>query len=434
MSYCFEISKLKIGNFLFMNYLEPIKISLRNLGASKLRSFLSILGIIIGVAAVIVIFAAGKSAQALILDQIKGVGSNLITVLPGASDEKGPPASVLGISITTLKYDDLQALKKERNVPELEAAIGMLSGTISLEREGDSFVKSYMGVTEEYLSVESGELAQGRFFTGKEERGLARVAVLGHKTAKEIFGSEDPLGEKLEIKKQNYTVIGVMKERGSAAFGMSNQDDSVIIPLRSAQKLIAGVDHLGYIRAKVSNASLIDSAKENIAKTLRNQHDITDETKDDFSIRDQRAALSVLTQITDVLRYFLLAIGAISLVVGGVGIMNIMLIAVSQRIREVGLRKALGARNSDIIAQFLMEAVAVSLGGGILGIILGVVVSFLVSVIVRVAATGYDWPFLLSPWSLLVAASVSIGLGIIFGIYPAFKAAKISPMEALRYE
>jgi putative ABC transport system permease protein len=417
-----------------MNYLEPIKISLRNLGASKLRSFLSILGIIIGVAAVIVIFGAGKSAQALILDQIKGIGSNLITVMPGASDEKGPPASALGITITTLKYQDLQALQKERNVPEVEAAMGMLSGTIPVEHNGDSFVKSYLGVTEDYLQVENGKLAQGRFFTEKEERGMARVVVLGHKVAEEIFEDRDPLGEKLEIKKQNYTVIGVLQERGSAAFGMSNQDDSVIIPLRASQKLIAGVDHLGYIRLKVSQAELVEAAKKNIAQTLRNQHNITDPTNDDFSVRDQQAALSVLTQITDVLRYFLLAIGAISLVVGGVGIMNIMLIAVSQRIREVGLRKALGARNSDIVAQFLVEAVAVSLSGGILGIVLGVSASFLISVIVRVVATGYDWPFLLSPISLLVATGVSIVLGILFGIYPAWKASKISPMEALRYE
>jgi putative ABC transport system permease protein len=415
-----------------MQIVNPVKISCKNLLAAKFRSFLTILGTIIGVASVIIIMAIGQSAQELILDQVKGVGSNLVGILPGASEEEGPPAAIMGISTTTLKYGDLLALMKEKNVPEIEDAAGYVMSTVTVSTEETDLNASLTGTTASYINVENAEIASGRFFTESEESGLVRAAVLGSSLAEDLFGHEDPLNKKIKINKHNFTVIGVFKERGSMAFGISSQDDSVFIPLRTAQKLILGINHLGFIRLKVKSADLIDSAIANTKITLRNQHNIDDPANDDFTIRDLASAIKMISDITNVLRYFLLAIGAIALIVGGVGIMNIMLISVSQRIREVGLRKALGAKNSDVVAQFLVESSAISFIGGIIGIILGVLTAFLASVIIQ--SLGYSWSFLISIWSVIIAAAVSILIGIIFGLYPAFKAARVSPMEALRYE
>ena len=415
-----------------MNLFSPVKISLKYLLAAKFRSFLTILGIIIGVAAVIIIMAIGQSAQALILDQITGIGSNLIAVLPGASDEKGPPAAAMGISITTLKYDDLQALRNKRNVPEVEAAAGYVMGTASVNYDGVNIISSFTGITASYMDVENTELVEGRFFTEDEETNMSRVAVLGAKVAKDIFENDDPLNKHIKIKDQNFTVIGIFKERGSTGFGVTSQDNTIFLPLRTTQKLIMGIDHLGAIRLKVRDASLIPSAKANIATTLREQHNIDDPANDDFSVRDMASAVDMIKQVTDVLRYFLLAIGTISLIVGGVGIMNIMLLAVNQRIREVGLRKAVGARNGDVRIQFLIEAIFISFLGGIIGIIIGVVISFIAAIVIQYLQ--YTWPFIISWQSVVVSVGVSVVIGIIFGLYPASKASRISPMEALRYE
>ncbi|MEA1925974.1 MAG: ABC transporter permease [Patescibacteria group bacterium] len=415
-----------------MQIINPVKISCKNLLAVKFRSFLTILGTIIGVASVIIIMAIGQSAQELILDQVKGVGSNLIGILPGASEEEGPPAALMGISSTTLKYEDLLALNKRRNVPEVEEAAGYVMSTVSVSQEKTDLNASFTGTTVSYIDVESAEIAQGRFFTEGEERNLARVAVLGSSLAEDLFGSVNSLNKKVKINKHNFTVIGVFEERGSTAFGVSSQDDGIFIPLRTAQRIILGINHLGFIRLKVKSADLVDSAVANAKVTLRNQHDIDDPINDDFTIRDQASAVEMIGDITDVLRYFLLAIGSVALVVGGVGIMNIMLITVNQRIREVGLRKALGAKNTDVMMQFLVESATVSFLGGTIGIILGVSISLLASVVIQ--SLGYNWPFLISIWSIVIAVTVSILIGIIFGLYPAYKASRISPMESLRYE
>ena len=415
-----------------MNFLNFIKISYRNLISTKLRSFLTILGVVIGVASVIVIMAVGRSAQFLIIDQIQGIGSNLIAVLPGASDENGPPASVFGISVTTLTYDDLQAIRNSRRLPEIEDGAGYVSGSVSVAYRDASVNSSLTGTTESYVKVENSAIERGRFFTEEENLNLSRVVVLGNKLAKDLFDEESPINKKIEIGDQNFQVIGIFKERGSSAFGAQSQDDSVFIPLKTAQKNILGINHLGFIRLKVKSSDLINSAKAGVAIELRDQHNIKDPADDDFSVRDQASVLKIVTTVTNALRYFLLAIGSISLIVGGVGIMNVMLIAVNQRIREVGLRKAVGAKNIDIMYQFIIESATVSSIGGFIGIIFGIFVSFLISVISQ--ALGYEWPFLISPSSILIAVLISILIGIIFGSYPARKASKISPMEALRYE
>ncbi len=415
-----------------MRAIIPIKISYKYLMAAKFRSFLTILGVIIGVASVIVIMAIGKSAQALILDQITGVGSNLVAVLPGVSNDKGPPAALMGISITTLKYDDLEALINKKNVPEVTDGVGYVLGTASASHNGVSVNASFEGVTASYINVENAEVDKGRFFVKDEDTDMSRVVVLGSTIAKDIFSDVNPLGKTIKLKNQNFVVVGILKKRGSSGFGMASQDDTIFVPLKTAQRLLLGVHHLGFIRLKVDDSKSIALAKVNITRTLREQHNITDPTNDDFSVRDMASAIKMITQVTDVLRYFLLIIGVISLVVGGIGIMNIMLLAVNQRIREVGLRKAVGAKNSDVWKQFLIESVVISLLGGILGIIIGIAISFIAAVIIQ--HLQYTWPFIISWQSVIVAIGVSASIGIIFGFYPAGKAAKISPMEALRYE
>ena len=415
-----------------MHILSPIKISYRYLMAAKFRSFLTILGIIIGVASVIIIMAMGRSAQALILDQVTGIGSNLLGVLPGASDEKSPPPAAMGIAVTTLKYGDLQALRNGRNVPEVIDAAGYVIGTATAVYNGTSLSASFEGTTASYINVENAAVATGRFFTKDEEMDMSRVAVLGENEAKDLFLGASPLGKVIKIKEENFTVIGVLKKRGSSGFGVTSQDDAIFVPLRTAQKILLGIDHLGFIRLKVSDAKFVPQAKAEVATTLREQHHITDPTNDDFSVRDMASAIEIITQITDVLRYFLLVIGAISLLVGGVWIMNIMLLAVSQRIREVGLRKAVGARDADVQVQFLIESVFISGLGGIIGILIGIAFSFLVATIMQYLQ--YTWPFIISWQSVAAATAVSVGIGIVFGIYQARKAAEISPMEALRYE
>ena len=409
-----------------------VKISLKNLIASKVRSFLTVLGIVIGVAAVIIIFSVGLSAQELILDQIRNIGSNLIVVIPGGSNDDGPPAAMFGIAITSLTYDDLEELRKKNKLPDVQAAAGYVMGTVKGESDTEDLTRSFLGTTASYIEVENASLEKGRFFTKDEERNMSKVVVLGSTIAKDLFAGRSPLDKVIEIKDQNFTVIGVFKERGSSAMGVTDQDGSVTVPLKTAQKLILGINHLALIRLKAIDEKSIKPLKANIAATLRDQHDIDNPSDDDFTIRDQATALGLVGDITDVLRYFLLAIGIISLIVGGVGIMNIMLIAVSQRIREIGVRRAVGAKRADILVQFIVESITVSLVGGIIGIILGISIAFLAAVIIN--SMGYNWQFLLSPFSIITAVLISLGIGLIFGVYPATKASKISPMEALRYD
>jgi len=416
-----------------MKLINPIKISYKNLTAAKFRSFLTMLGIIIGVGSVILIMAIGQSAQELILDQVKGIGTNLIGVIPGASSsEKSPPAAAMGISITTFTYDDLETLRNSRNVPEVEDGAGYVVGSETISYNGLDKALSFTGTTASYINVETAEVKNGRFFTKEEETNLSKVAVVGSKMAADFFGNDNPVGKTIKIKDQNFNVIGVFKERGSSAFGLASQDDSVFVPVKTGQKILLGINYLAYARLKVRSPDLIPSAIANAKTTLRERHNIKDPSKDDFSIRDQASALEAITNITNILRYFLLAIGTISLIVGGVGIMNVMLIAVNQRVREVGLRKAVGARNSEIISQFLIESATISSLGGIVGIILGVLLALLASVIIQ--ALNYHWPFIISIPSIFVAFGVSAFIGVVFGIYPARKASRISPMEALRYE
>jgi len=415
------------------NYLkQSIKVSMTALLANKARSFLTMLGIIIGVGAVIIIMAVGGGAQSLILAQVESLGTNIIGVLPGKSEDEGPPASAMGIVITTLVYDDVLALRKKSNVPNIVEAVGMTKGIGTVSWGSHSYDTNLSGCTIGYLEVEGGEVERGRFFSENEERNMTKVAVLGSTVKNELFGASEAVGQRIKIKKHTFEVIGVMKERGTVAF--QDYDDQVFLPLKTMQKLIAGVNHLALIRAKIDSDVNIEQAINDVALTLREQHDIDDPSgsSDDFTVRSAAQALDMITTVTNALKYFLAAMAALSLIVGGIGIMNIMLISVTERTREIGLRKAVGANNFNIMTQFLMEAVTITVIGGIVGIIGGAVISYIIAIVANLL--GYDWAFVISLVSIILAVGVSMLVGLVFGLYPAKKAAGLEPVEALRYE
>lgn len=411
---------------------QCVRISTSALLANKTRSFLTMLGIIIGVSSVIIIMAIGAGAQSLILNQVKSLGTDIIGILPGASEEEGPPATVMGIVITTLTYEDVLALNDKKNVPNIVDAVAYYKSLGTASWGSNSYDTNLSGCTVGYPTVENGEIDQGRFFTKDEETNLAKVVVLGSIVKKELFGESDPIGQKIKIKKQNLEVIGVMKERGTVAF--QNNDDQVFIPLLTMQKLISGVNHVSMVRLKIDNQADTVRAMQDVKITLRERHDIKDQSgaNDDFTVRSSAQALDMITTITNALEFFLAAMAALSLLVGGIGIMNIMLVSVSQRTREIGLRKAVGASNKNIMAQFLLEAITITLSGGIIGIIVGSMTSIIISIGARVL--GYNWDLVISFFSMLLALLVSVIVGLVFGLYPAHKASKLQPVEALRHE
>lgn len=390
------------------------------------------LGVIIGVAAVIVIVGLGDGAQSLILAQVKSIGSNVIGVTPGKSEEKGPPAAVYGVNVTTLTYEDAESLKNNPLTPHITAVSGYVRGSAPVIWQGEQYSPNLNGVTADYLTVEGMEIASGRFFTESEERGMAKVAVIGYTTVNEIFNQTDPIGQTIKIKNQTYEVIGTLARRGTVAF--QDNDNQIIIPARTMQKLVAGINHLAIMRIKIDDEQYLNETMEGVRTVLRDRHDIRDQSgeSDDFSVRSAAQALDMLTSITNALRFFLAAMASLSLIVGGVGIMNIMLVRVSSRTREIGLRKAVGATHRDIMLQFLVESSSITVSGGLIGIIVGESISLLISVIAR--QMGYDWQFSISLWSIFLALAVSISVGLIFGLYPAKKAGRLSPIEALRYE
>lgn len=410
-------------------FINQISNSFRSLLHNKKSSLLTMLGVIIGVASVIIIISIGDGAQSLILSQVKSLGSNVIGITPGKSEEKGPPAAVYGINITTLTYEDGEAIKL---LPRVTAVSGYVRGSAPVTWQGEQYSPNLNGVTADYLTVEGMEIATGRFFTEAEERGMAKVAVIGYTAVNEIFGQTDPIGQTIKIKSQNYEIIGTLARRGTVAF--QDNDNQIIVPAKTMQRLVAGVNHLAIMRIKIDNEKYLAEVMDNIRYVLRDRHDIRDQSgeSDDFSVRSAAQALDMLTNITNALRFFLAAMASLSLIVGGVGIMNIMLVRVSSRTREIGLRKAVGATHRDIMFQFLVESSSITVSGGLIGIIIGELVSLLIAVIA--GALGYDWQFSISIWSILLAFSVSIAVGLIFGLYPARKASRLSPIEALRYE
>jgi putative ABC transport system permease protein len=412
-----------------MNFFENIKNAWEILRRNKIRSFLTMLGIIIGVMSMIVILSVGAGAQSLILNQVKSLGSNLVGVLPGKSDDKGPPVAVFGVVITSLTYEDGKALMNGE-FPAIEAMAAYVRGADLVTWQENKTDTTFVGTNAGYLEVEDTKVAQGRFFSEDEERSLSRVAVIGSDVAKNLFGDNSALGEIIKIKKQNFTVVGVMNSRGVSGF--QNQDNQVFVPITTAQKLLLGINHVSFLRVKIARADQVDSAVEYIKNTLRDRHNISNADNDDFTVRSTNEGLDVLTSITNALRFFLAAIGAVSLVVGGIGIMNIMLAAVQERTKEIGLRKALGARSSQITLQFLIETIFITFTGGVIGIGLGIIISVATAKIAQ--SMGYSWDLVISPLSIMVGCGVSVFIGLLFGINPARRASSLSPIEALRYE
>ncbi len=410
-----------------MHFYSLIKSSLINLNANRKRAFLTMLGIIIGVSSVIIIISAGAGAQSLIVNEINSFGSNLFAVLPGAAKENGPPPAVMGITVTTLKLKDLEELKK---IPHIKALTAYVRGVGTAAYEGQTTDVTFVGVNTALPKVENIALSQGRFFNQAEVKSMAKLVVLGWQIKQDLFAGQSAIGKIIKIKKHNFKVVGVMDQMGNVAF--DNKDTLVYIPITTAQKIMLGINHVSLIRGKVDKVSNTDFVIQEVEKTIRHQHHIKDPQNDDFSVRSLEQALNVIDSVTDALRFFLTGIAAISLLVGGIGIMNIMLVNVTERIKEIGLRKAVGATRYKILQQFLIESATLTLIGGSLGIILGVLLSWLIALTIQ--HLGYQWDFIISPLSILFALVVSVTVGLVFGLYPANQAAHLEPVEALRAE
>ncbi len=415
-----------------MRFRDSLRTALLGVRHARLRSALTMLGIVIGIASVILLMSLGDSAQKLILGQIKGIGSNLVFVVPGAnkSSRFAPPPSVQGIVIKTLTERDLEALRREPSILRAAAEVHGQARAIYLQNDVSVV---YGGYPEEFFSIINLEFSKGRAFTKEEVDSFGRVAVMGSNIAKTLFGEMDPIGKSFRLNTISFTVVGILKEKGSGPLGV-NYDDLVAVPITVAQKQLLGINYYNAsIFMEADSAYNTDYVKSRVTSILRQTHSITDPNKDDFTVRSQEDIVSLLGDITSILTMFLTSIAFISLVVGGIGIMNIMLVSVVERTKEIGLRKAVGATDKDILTQFLWESVILTSAGGIGGILIGgglvVAIYFALS---RFLSTG--WVFSLPPNAILLSVAVATFTGVVFGLYPARQASKKSPIEALRYE
>jgi ABC-type antimicrobial peptide transport system permease subunit len=394
----------------------------RSILSNKSRSGLTILGIVIGIAAVIAMISIGQGASNQIQKSIEGLGSNLLTIVPGAVRPGIGIVSTGRGGAQTLKNDDADALKKIEGVaatsPELSRRFQIVSPS------GKNTNSLVVGVISDYAIVRNLNIAYGNFINENQNRGFAKVAVLGNQSAKDLFGDEDPLGKYIRINKINFLVVGVAAPRGGTGF--ANYDDFVYIPLNTMQKVLAGVDYLSALAVKVSSKDLMDQVRDEIVSTLVIRHRVPLDNPD-FTIISQQDVLGTLNQVINTFTIFLASVAGISLLVGGIGIMNMMLTVVTERTKEIGLRKAIGAKTKDISLQFLLEAAVITIIGGIIGIILGWLISFAISKIAGISTS-------VSLFAILLSFGISGLIGIVFGYYPARRASKLNPIEALRYE
>ncbi|MBI4289605.1 MAG: ABC transporter permease [Chloroflexi bacterium] len=410
-----------------MNPVEALKMALRALTSNKLRSSLTVLGIVIGVGAVIGLMSIGAGIQKTITEQVQSVGTNLIFVRPGAVNQQGV-RSAQG-SAATLTLQDAQAIAAR--VPEVVAVAPQVSFGGPVVAGSQNTFTQINGVTPEYFEALNYAVADGDAISQSNVDARSRVAVLGSLTTQTLFPDGDAVGQSISLSRMRFRVIGVLESKGSGGTG----DDLVAVPLTTASQLQRGLTASGQTRVqninvKVGDASQIAAAKEAIAVVLRDRHNVIGE--DDFTVTSLDDLLKAFTQVTQIMSIFLGSIAGISLLVGGIGIMNIMLVSVTERIREIGIRKAVGAKRRDILAQFLFESVVLSLSGGVLGIAVGWLMSKGFSSFS--SPTGQTTPVLITPDIIILAVSVAAGIGLFFGIYPASRAAKLDPIQALRYE
>ncbi len=404
---------------------ELVATSFEALGLNKTRTILATLGIVIGIAAVITLLSLGQASQKAVETQIQSLGSNLLTVIPG-SFRPGDFRSTSGTA-TTLTLDDARAIATSPKVTGVKNISAELQRRAAVTTGRQSVNTSVVGILSAYKDVRNITLEEGNFITEFDNSSLAKVAVLGPTTASNLFGdSASAVGKSIRINKISFQVIGVTTSKGGSGFG-GNQDDIVLIPLSTAQKQVFGVNYIGSASVEVADANQMDKVRDQIGYFLLARHKISDPANADFTIFSQQDILSTISQVTGTFTALLSGIAAISLLVGGIGIMNIMLVTVVERTREIGLRKALGATKKAVVSQFLIESTILTIAGGLLGMILGTILSLLISRVISL-------PFVIDPLSVILAVSVSAGIGILFGWYPARKASNLQPIEALRYE
>jgi putative ABC transport system permease protein len=407
---------------------QNILTALRSLMANKLRSGLTILGIVIGVAAVVALMAIGTGATSDITSQIQSSGTNLLSIQAGRTQR--PQAGGAPPAFSALTYKDYQALNAA--LTDIAGIAPVYQANSTVVFENDSYDVSVTGTSEDYLKVYSYEMERGRFFTADDRQNNKQVAVLGATTAGELFPNTEPVGQTVKINDVRFTVMGVLKAKGSSGF--SDPDDIILIPLETGYLKLFGANAIrngqktvSSIAVSAASAEAVDSVTAQINFIMRRQHKIEPGADADFRVQSQSDMLETLSTVTTTLTTFLGAIAAISLLVGGIGIMNITLVSVSERTREIGLRKAVGARKDHILLQFLVETMTLSLLGGIIGILLGVGIAQTVSALGLINS-------LVTASSILLAFSFSLGIGLFFGLYPAYRAANLHPMEALRSE
>jgi putative ABC transport system permease protein len=404
-----------------------LRIALRALASNKLRSALTMLGIIIGVAAVIVMIAVGAGAQARVAEQIRALGSNLLLILSGARTQGGVRLSVG--STYTISEDDAYAINRE--IPEAVAAPALRGGAQVIWGNTNWATQIY-GTTPEYLEVREWPLAAGRGFEAAEMSGSGKVCIVGQTIVKQLFGGADPVGQVIRIKRVPFTVVGVLSTKGQSMMG-HDQDDIILVPIGTARNRVLGAANIAAQRAvsviwvKAAEGYDTKRVEDEVRALLRQRHRLQQGADDDFSLRNLADIMAAQEASSRVLALLLAAVASVSLVVGGIGIMNIMLVSVTERTREIGLRMAVGARTRDILGQFLVEAVTLSLIGGLIGVLLGVGTSIGI-------ATVAGWNIVLSGRSILLAVAFAVAIGVFFGFYPARKAARLNPVEALRFE
>ena len=402
-------------------YKESFLMAWASLIANKLRSLLTMLGIIIGVAAVIALVSIGNGVKQDIEDSISSLGSNLLVVLPGAPRTPGARSSQG--SMKSLKISDYEAIAKLEGV---KAASPMTNGSYVVIYQNKNWTTSVAGVNANFQDVNNWTMTSGRFFSDKNVQNRERVAVVGQTVVKNLFADEDPVGKEIRVKNIPFRVIGVLKSKGNGTMG-NDQDDTVLIPYTTSMERVEGIDYLRMVYVVAKDDEGIDRLQADIENLLRVRHNIKDTNLDDFNIQNMKSIMETVAQTTGTFTLFLGAVAAISLVVGGIGIMNIMLVSVTERTREIGVRKALGATYSVIVTQFLIEAVVISLIGGFIGIAFGIGASKVIGMVSGMST-------IVSVPTIIMSFAFSMAIGLIFGIYPARKAAKLNPIDALHYE